>query len=112
MHLQLHHYPSYSLVAAEGSLDGTNIEAVLDVFSLVPVEQSLVIDVRGVAAVDVVAAKALVDEVAPRARVANVTVVVDELGVASTLVMEDLHHLAPLFRNVDDAVALVTGASV
>ena len=109
MHLSLHHHPSYSTIAVEGGLDGLSADGVLDAFSLVPPEQSLVLDLSQARDVDWRAARLLTDEISERSRVAHVVVVVDGDAVSSALVATDLHRWVPFVHRIDDAVTLVTG---
>lgn len=96
------------MVSAEGWLTVESVDSVIDLFSLVPLEHPFILDLRKVDVLDVGAAGVLAAEVRSRSRSADVAVVVDDPGVAASLVMVDLHHSVPFVRLVDDAVTLVT----
>ena len=77
MNLSLHHHPSFSVIAVEGDLYGAAVENVLDLFSMVPVEQSLIVDLSGVGILESTACAAVRDELRGRTEVASLAVVVD-----------------------------------
>lgn len=107
MHLRLHHHPSYSLVAVDGELDQRSVDPLIDVFSMVPLGQGVVLDLRDVRTLDVAAARLLRDELVPRTGAAHVAVVVADPDVAASLVMADLHRSTSLVRTIEDAVGVV-----
>ena len=108
MHMSLQHHPSYTMVSAEGWLTVESVDSVVDLFSLVPLEQAFILDLRKVDVLDAGAAGVITAELRSRSGAADVAVVVDDAGVAAALVLEDLHHSVPFVRLVDDAVTLVT----
>lgn len=109
MHLSLHHHPSYSLVSIDGSLTAASIDSAIDMFSMVPVGQPLVIDLAQLTSIESVAAVALHDELRGRALDAAVAVVVNDLDVSMQLVLHDVDRRAQFVRSRADALALVTG---
>lgn len=109
MNLSLHHHPSFSVIAVEGDLLSAAVENVLDLFSMVPVDQSLIVDLSGVGIVDSAACTAVRDELRARMEVAKLAVVVDSDDVSLNLVLHDVDRVAPLVRRRDDAISLVTG---
>lgn len=112
MNLSLHHHPSFSVVAVEGDLVGASVENVLDLFSMVPLEQSLIVDLSGVGHLESAACTAVREELRARMEVALLAVVVDSDDVSLSLVLHDVDRVAPLVRRRDDAVTLVTGVLV
>lgn len=107
MHLALQHCPSYSVIAAEGHLTESTIESVLDVFSLIPCEQSLVVDLAQVIELDASAARALGNEIATRAAVAHVALVFVDAKIGAALVRAGLHDVVPFVDRFEHAVSLV-----
>ena len=108
MHMSLQCHPSYAVVSVEGWLSVESVDSVIDLFSLVPLDQSLILDLCKLDVLDAGAAGVLTAEIRSRSGTADVAVVVDDTGVAASLVLEDLHHSVPFVRLVDDAVTLVT----
>lgn len=109
MHLTLHHHPQFSRLAAEGHLTSTNIEGVVDMLSMVPLDQPLIVDLLAVESVEGAAATALRNEFADRAPRASVTVVVDDLDVRMSLVLRDVDRCSQLVHSEADAVSIATG---
>ena len=109
MNLSLHHHPSFSVIAVEGDLLSAAVENMLDLFSMVPVDQSLIVDLSGVGVIESAACTAVDGELRTRMEVAALSVVVDSDDVSMTLVLHDVDRVAPLVRRLEDAIALVTG---
>lgn len=109
MHLSLHHHRSYSTLAIEGSLTGTAIDGVIDMFSMVPVGQRLVVDLSAVTIIDDDSAGALCDELRDRADTATVIVVVHDVEVTMQLVLRNLDRCTRFARTKAEAIALATG---
>lgn len=109
MHLTLHHHPHVSRIAAEGHLTGANVDGVVDMLSMVPVDQPLIVDLLAVASIDDLAASALHEEFRERALRASVTVVVDDLDVRMQLVLRDVDRCSQLVHSGVDTVGALAG---
>lgn len=109
MHLTLQHHPQFSILTAEGALEAGNVEGVVDMLSMVPLDQPLVVDLLAVRSIDGEAASALRAEFRDRIVQADVTVAVADVDVTMQLVLRDVDRCCQLVRTQADAISLSTG---
>ncbi|HWM21826.1 MAG TPA: STAS domain-containing protein [Ilumatobacteraceae bacterium] len=105
----MHRHPQFSVVAADGELSAHSIAGLIDLCSMVPEAQPLVIDLRRVSRVDHAAAGALCEEANGRRHATPVAVVVDDPELIVDLAMQDVHLSARLAPTVAAAVTMVAG---
>ena len=109
MHITMRHHPSFSVVAADGELLACSVDGLIDLCSMVPERQPLVIDLRQVSRVDQAAAGALYDEAYGRRRTTPVAVVVEDPELIVDLAMQGVHRAARIAPTVAAAVTMVAG---
>lgn len=105
----MHRHPGFSVVAADGELSAYSVDGLIDLCSMVPDAQPLVIDLRGVSRVDHAAAGALYEEANGRRRATPVAVVVDDPELIVDLAMQGVHLSARFVPTVAAAVTMVAG---
>ena len=98
------------MVAADGELSATSVDGLIDLCSMVPEAQPLVIDLRRVSGVDRVAAGALYEEANGRRCARPVAVVVDDPELVDDLAIQGVHRTARFVPTFAAAVAMVAGA--
>ena len=97
------------MVAADGELSAYSVDGLIDLCSMVPEAQPLVIDLRRVSRLDHAAAGALYEEAYGRRRAAPVAVVIDGPELIVDLAMQGVHQSALFAPTVPEAVTMVAG---
>lgn len=97
------------MVAADGVLSADSVDGLIDLCSMVPEGQLLVIDLRWVSRLDRAAAGALCEEAYGRRRATPVAVVIDDPELIVDLAMQGVHRSALLAPTVAAAVTMVAG---
>jgi anti-anti-sigma regulatory factor len=105
----MHRHPEFSVVAADGELSAHSIDGLIDLCSMVPETEPLVIDLRQVSRLDHAAAGALYEEANGRRGATPVAVVVDDPEVIVDLAMQGVHRSALFAPTVAAAVTMVAG---
>jgi hypothetical protein len=105
----MHRHPEFSVVAADGELSAHSVDGLIDLCSMVPEEQPLVIDLRRVSRLDHAAAGALCEEAYGHRRATPVAVVIDDPELIVDLATQGVHRSALLASTVAAAVTMVAG---
>ncbi len=97
------------MVAADGELSASSVDGLIDLCSMVPAAQPLVIDLRRVSGLDRAAAGALYDEASLRRCAMPVAVVVDDPELIVDLALQGVHRSARFVPTVAAAITMVAG---
>ena len=95
------------MVAADGELSAHSIDGLIDLCSMVPETEPLVIDLRQVSRLDHAAAGALYEEANGRRGATPVAVVIDDPELIVDLAMQGVHRSAFFAPTVAAAVSMV-----